>query len=93
MQPQQLPKKNGQPTPCAKVSNSSDTANVSVKSVEDEKEEAVMFGSLVDSMDFSVDQMRLGSWGKGREVEMTYSLLILEVTELNWWKRLLETQP
>ena len=58
LQPQQLPKKNGQPTPSVKVSNSSDTANVSVKSVENEKEEAVMFGSLVDSMDFSVDQMR-----------------------------------
>ena len=90
MQPQQLPKKNGQPTPSAKVSNSSDTANVSVKSVEDEKEEVVIFGSLVDSMDSSVDQMRLGSWGKGREVEMNYPLV---VTELNWWKRLLETQP
>ena len=67
-----MPKKNGQPTPSPKVSNSSDTANVSVKSVEDEKEEAVMFSSLVDSMDSLVDKMKLGSWGKGREVEMTY---------------------
>ena len=56
LQPQQLPKKNGQPNNSPKVSSSSDTANVSVESVEDGKEEAVMFGSLVDSMDSSIDK-------------------------------------
>ena len=47
---------NIQPNPSPKVSSSSDTVNVSVEIVEDEKEEAVMFGSLVDSMDSSVDK-------------------------------------
>ena len=33
-----------------------------MNSLDNEKEEAAMFGSLVDCMDSSVDQMRLGSW-------------------------------
>ena len=70
-----MPKKNGQPSPSPKVSNSSDTADVSLESVEDEKEEAVMFGSLVDSMDSSVDkdeEYEVRKLGKRKEVEITY---------------------
>ena len=75
LQPHQLPKKDDQPNPSPKVSSRSDTTtNVSVESVEDEREEAVMISSLVDSMDSLVgkDEYQVMKLRNKKEVEKTY---------------------